>query len=445
MRQLNKNLLRVLYILLLSVLLALPMLAADAAPKQELRVLPVGEDSEQYQNIVTGRAQLEDKELTEPEDGSVSAQTRQEETKTIPTFSSGETVLNLIKNYEGFAPKRIWDYERWSIGYGSAYDKALEMFPEIKPEGVSDDDVVLSEAQGEAILMDDLRLIEDFLNGVITRYEIVLNQNQFDALVDFTYNVGSGWWTYRNDDGSYCLLRQMLEDDPSTWTEERAQTAFGTWRTAGGEVLPGLVERRAIEAALFMTPVDELFSDVSSGAWFYDYVITAYELGLMEGYPGGTFGPDDSLTRAQMVQTLANLVGVDLTQYEGQNGGFTDVDPDAWFAAPIAWASELRLVNGRGDGTFDPDEPISRQHLCSIMARYLRSLGIEPDASAELFADDAQMDETSRQDVYYCASLGLVEGMGENTFAPQGTATRGQVAKILVGMYALIAESTEAA
>lgn len=465
MRQLNKTLLRVLYILLLSILLALPGMAADSQAS-DLRVYPVDEREawDAYQSIVTAQALLDDGDVEEAKPKQdlqdETEPTEPEQLQVITDFVTGDAAFALIDKYEGFTATRIWDYSRWSIGYGSSYEKALEWFPEIKTEGMSDDEVTITKEQGLILLQDDLNTTEQFLNGILEKYQIPLNQNQFDALVSFTYNVGSGWWTYTNsDDGSYCLLRQMLQDDPSTWTEERAQTAFGTWRNAGGQVLPGLVARRAEEATLFMTPYDPseedpsepdgtvkpAFDDLEDGAWYMDYVTAAYELGLMQGYDESTFGPDDSLTRAQMVQVLANLSQVDLTAYAGKNGGFTDVPATSWFAPAIAWASELGLVNGRGDGTFDPDEPISRQHLCSIMARYLRLFDLEPDATIAPFDDDAEMDDTSREDVYYCAAMGLVNGMGENSFAPKAEATRAQLAKILVGMYALVGDNAEAA
>lgn len=481
MIHLNKNLRRALYILLLSVLMALPMLAADNQ-KAELRVYPVDEAAvrDQYQDIFTGRSVL---------DGDFAAETRAEAASDAPedepaatpqvatAFVSSDAAADLIIKYEGFSPWPTWDYQRWSIGHGSSYQKALEMFPEIKPEGTADADVRITEEQGRILLLDDLRITEDFLNDKFLKNNIVLNQNQFDALVSFTYNVGSGWWTYKNsDDGSWCQLKVMLLDDPSTWTEERAQAAFGTWRTAGGQVLPGLVRRRAEEATLFMTPYEDKpnpdpdpnpdpnpdpdpgekpeetpdpkpveFPDVEAGTWYYEYVLAAAEKGLMNGYDSGDFGPDDKLTRAQMVKTLANLVGVDLTAYADKNGGFSDVEAGAWYAPSIAWATELGLVNGRGDGTFDPDAPISRQHLCSIMARYLRVLGIAPDTQVDPFLDESQMDGTSVDDVYYCAGLNLVGGVGEGKFAPQGMATRAQCAKILTGMYELIGEYVDAA
>lgn len=454
MRQLNKNLLRVFYILLLCTLLALPMLAADG-PKTDLRVFPV-EDSgvrDPRYGVITGRQLLDadpQGESTEktpeisPEDQSTTDPAKP--AQTVQERKAGAEALRLIQFYEGFSEKRCWDYERYSIGYGSAYDKALEMFPEIKPEGTKDDDVTITREQGEALLQDDLKVTEDFLNGICKSSGIALNQNQFDALVDFTYNVGSGWWTYKNsEDGTWCQLRQMLEDAPSTWTEERAQAAFGAWRRAGGEILPGLVARRAEEATLFMSDDTGIFPDVSKSAWYYDYVNGAYELGLMKGDQEGTFRPEDQLTRGEMVQTLANFSKADLTAYADKDSGFTDVSKTAWYAPVVAWAVDQGLVNGMGDGSFAPETPISRQHLCTIMARYLRKLGFESKTAVKAFDDDDLMEDTSRDDIYFCAGLGLVNGVGNNLFDPQSNATRAETAKILVGMYALIQSSTEAA
>ena len=110
----------------------------------------------------------------------------------------------------------------------------------------------------------------------------MVNQNQYDALADFTYNCGIGWTTYKNDDGTWCLLKQLLLDDSSTWTKTRVSEAFGTWiKDGNGNVLEGLKKRRASETELFMKPVDGSnatgFSDVKPGAWYYDYVMTAKE------------------------------------------------------------------------------------------------------------------------------------------------------------------------
>jgi hypothetical protein len=271
-----------------------------------------------------------------------------------------------------------------------------------------------------------------------------VNQNQFDALVDFTYNVGSGWiYTYQNEDGSPCLLKQMLLADPSEWTQKRTQEAFGTWVTSGGQVLPGLVRRRAEEAQLFLTAVDDTetevryFTDVESGAWYYSWVQEAAYTGLVEGYGNGQFGPNDSLTRAQLIKVLAKLADVDVTQYSGTTQ-FTDVSPDAWYAPYLAWAVEQNIITGYEDGTFRPDQPIIRQHTCSILARYLRSQGVTVETTPAAFADDALLQQTSKADVYYCAALGVVNGIGDNLFDPNSVTTRGAMAKLVVSIQRLL-------
>lgn len=406
MRQLNKNLLRALCTLSLLAVLALPALAAE---KQEnLKVYPV-----------------ETQETAAPQAQTLTA--RQVRTTEIPSFTSSDAVLELIKKYEGFSPVPIMDTDSLAIGYGSRYSAALEKWP-----GCTS----ITQEQALELVRDDLVSIENYLNSFFRSNGILLNQNQFDALVDFTYNVGIGWTTYRNEDGTWCLLKQMLLDDPATWTEERAQASFGTWVKANGEVLQGLVKRRAEEATLFVSPCEGVvFRDVPAREWYYTWVMSAYELQLMRGHGDGTFGPENPMTRAEMVQALVNLSGADVSGYSGSS--FTDVSPEEWYAPAVAWAVEQGLVNGNGDGTFSPEEPISRQHACSVFARYLRKLGFTA-GSADPFVDDGLMEETSRGDVYYCAALGLVNGVGDGYFDPQGITTRGQAAKLLVGIRTLI-------
>jgi hypothetical protein len=116
------------------------------------------------------------------------------------------------------------------------------------------------------------------------------------------------------------------------------------------------------------------------------------------------------------------------------------VDPNVWYAPYVAWAVEQGIVNGYDDGNFHPDEPIIRQHACSILARYLRSQGVEAETTVAAFADDGQFQQTSRADVYYCAALGMVNGVGDNRFDPNNVTTRGAMAKLMVSIQRLLAE-----
>ncbi len=356
------------------------------------------------------------------------------ESSEIPTYSAGEEAISMIKYYEGFCAEPYNDSGHQTIGYGTQYSKAQAKWP-----GCTS----ITEEQAEELLLEDLAEFETYLNNFLVSNSIVVNQNQFDALLDLTYNVGTTWFTYVNDDGTWCKLKVLLLSDPSTWTEEAVQEAFGTWVKSGGVVLEGLVKRRAAEAELFMTPVEEkeaenyAFSDVTDPtAWYYDWVNSAYEAGIINGMGDGTFCPDDSLTRGQMVQMLAKLAGADLDAFSGSS--FVDVDAAAWYAPAVAWATENGIVQGYGDGRFGPEDEISRQHMCNILARYLRSVGITGTEEVAAFADDELMEEDARENIYFCAGLGMVEGVGDNYFAPKDKATRAQAAKLLVEMMSLI-------
>ena len=429
MKQFYQNLLRVFYILVITVLLALPVLAADLTGSMTVAPTP----------------EQEAREWT-AKDGDFSSDRL--EAGAYVDRTVGAYGLSLIKKFEGFAETPYYDYGQYSIGYGSNYNAAVAIFPEIAKTGK------ITETQATEVLrrmitqpVDSSHPVGGFavwLNNALKARGIAVNQNQFDALVSFTYNVGSGWWSYTNDDGSWCKLRKMLEDSPSTWTENRAQDAFGSWVNAGGQRLPGLVTRRAEEARLFCTPVkgDEtaqdppdsgrIFQDVSEDAWYYDNVIAAYEKGIMKGYGNGLFGPGDKVTRAQMVTALAGLVGDEAQRYGGALDNFRDVPANTWYSRPVNWAYSAGIVNGVGDGLYAPDREITRQDFCCIVARYLRSLGVAAGTTPAAFRDDGEMSAYARESVYYCASLGIINGVGNNMFAPRNTTTRAELATILV-------------
>jgi lysozyme len=117
--------------------------------------------------------------------------------------------------------------EPWTIGYGHTG-------PGVTPG------MTITQAQAQAFLQEDLARAAQAVNGLV---HVVLNQNQFDALCDFVFNVGAG--NFR----SSTLLRLL-----NAGNYAGAANQFAVWNLAGGRVLPGLVTRRAAEAALFNTP-----------------------------------------------------------------------------------------------------------------------------------------------------------------------------------------------
>lgn len=144
------------------------------------------------------------------------------------------------------------------------------------------------------------------------------------------------------------------------------------------------------------------------------------------------------MKRSEMVKALANLDRADLGGYSETD--FPDVAEDAWYVSAVAWAVDHGIVNGKGDGTFAPEEPIRREHVCNIIARYLRNQGVAEGDITMTFADEADMETASVENVYYCVSLGIINGRGEDTFDPRTTATRAEIAKILVKTAEVLAD-----
>ena len=228
-------------------------------------------------------------------------------------FHPGEAAISITIQSEGFLSKAYWDYQQYSIGYGTAYVLAEKMFPNNPKD--EDGRVTITEEQALELLKSVMDERASIVNNYLNRHKITVNQNQFDALLLFTYGVGEGWMYGQNSDGTPYKLRTMLEDmHPEEWTRELVHAAFGGWVNAGGEVLPGLVKRRATEADLFLTPAGtawggntenaNAFKDLQTGAWYVSFVTEASKLGIMTGRGGGIFDPEGKTTRAELVKTL---------------------------------------------------------------------------------------------------------------------------------------------
>lgn len=141
-------------------------------------------------------------------------------------MTTSQNGIELIKRHEGLRLGAYLDAAGvWTIGYGST-------------GGVRPGDVI-TEAQAEALLREDIRTAE----REVGRHKLNINQNQFDALVSFTFNVGSG--NFR----SSTLLKRIKEnpDHPDIANQ------FRRWVYGGGKVLPGLIKRRAEEAKLYFS------------------------------------------------------------------------------------------------------------------------------------------------------------------------------------------------
>jgi hypothetical protein len=172
------------------------------------------------------------------------------------------------------------------------------------------------------------------------------------------------------------------------------------------------------------------YSDVSSNNWYYEAVQYVTEKGLMEGIGGGLFAPNTELNRAMLVTILYRLEG----QPEAASANFTDVPGSSWYASAVNWAAANKIVEGYPDGTFAPTKSLTREEMATILYRYAAYKGYDTTATGDLsgFADGASVSSWAETAVIWAVDQGVISGMGGNVLNPKGTATRAQVAQVLM-------------
>ncbi len=157
------------------------------------------------------------------------------------------------------------------------------------------------------------------------------------------------------------------------------------------------------------------YPDIDQDQWYHDSVDWAIEEGVFHGYDDGTFGPNDVLTREQAAAVLYNHLGG--TEGSGDSG-LTDVADD-WYTDAVNWAVENGVMTGyEGTGTFGVGEALTREQFCAVVAKAMRVDLADVDTSVlDAFADAGSVSEWARPAVAWAVQQGIVNGV-EN---PDGT------------------------
>lgn len=178
------------------------------------------------------------------------------------------------------------------------------------------------------------------------------------------------------------------------------------------------------------------FTDVPEGSWYADAVNYVSEKGYMAGVGDNRFAPNDEVTRAMFVTILARIT---MAETDGTASAFTDVPENKWYTGAVNWAAENGIVNGVGDGMFAPGKSITRQDLCTILYRFVNAMDYELTVGEEkTFTDSASVSSYAAEAVRYASSVGLIAGYDDGTFRPKATATRAQMAVIIMRLARLL-------
>lgn len=177
------------------------------------------------------------------------------------------------------------------------------------------------------------------------------------------------------------------------------------------------------------------FADVRESDWYCAAVRYVFEQGLMNGTTADRFGPDEPATRGMIVTILHRMEG----SPAAPDPTFPDVRADFYYAQPITWAEAQGIVTGYEDGTFGPEDSITREQLAAILFRFAGYKGwaLAAPASLERFPDAGRISPYAAEPLSWAVGAGLVSGMANGMLSPGGTATRAEVATILMRLDAL--------
>ena len=243
-------------------------------------------------------------------------------------------------------------------------------------------------------------------------------ENNFYYNGDYTGTIGSGD-EITLEGGEKIVIRNLPE---GTRYEVIIETADGYTYVIDGE--EGVIHTGMNEAEFTATRTVPVADPSVTGV--SRWLNTTDHIAYLTGYPGGTFGPDNNMTRAEVAQmfyALLNNKNVTITKT------FPDVPADAWYATAVNTLASLGMVSGDENGNYRPDDPITRAEFCVIALAF----AYEPENAVCYFGD------VSRSDWFYtyvaqAASYGWIGGYTNGNFGPNDRITRAQVTTIVNNM-----------
>lgn len=177
------------------------------------------------------------------------------------------------------------------------------------------------------------------------------------------------------------------------------------------------------------------FQDVTQG-WAKDAISALGARGVVKGVGDGEFNPKGQVTRAEFITMLMNVLEL---SDESEAASFSDVKQGEWYHGNIAIAQKLGIVNGKPDGSFGVHENITREDMAVMVykAIQLKQLKLQ-DREAIAFKDKANIANYAKQAVETIQGAGIINGVGNDEFAPKKTANRDEAAMMIYNLWSLM-------
>ena len=338
-------------------------------------------------------------------------------------MTASDNIVACIKEWEGYRQYAYADAGGWYIGYGVKCEENQY------PEGITVE-------EADILLRQALMTYEDELNEFAVKYGISFTQQQFDALVSFTYNNGGNWL---RGSGRFVTY---LKNGISNYTDIEIVDAMGVWSHMSKVAVPGLVARRIDEARIFLygdydgTSSPDycyLILDLQGGELEND--LYCYEKGkpygtlpkpYMEGYrfvgwetsDGKMLNSADTVTKGRKVTAVWK---------EGTSVDFTDVPDEHMYYDAIAYCYQRGIMEGISETEFAPDNGLNRAMIVTVLWR----LAGEPIVESDITFKDVKADVWYTEAIRWANSVGIVTGYSEDKFGTADNVTRQQLATFM--------------
>ncbi|MBR6825990.1 MAG: S-layer homology domain-containing protein [Oscillospiraceae bacterium] len=338
-----------------------------------------------------------------------------------PELKVSESLIAFVKEHEGFSPKYYWDYSQYTIGYGTRWD------PDLYPDGV------ITEEEADFELRKELAKFEEEVDRHLKKGTVNHTQQQYDAIISFTFNLGGQWMKASNR-----IYQYVLYGYPS---EMEFVDAMGSWASAGGSVVHGLMQRRMDEADMYLNGNYQRCSktylglhlivntddktatiDKSGKSYAMFYAKVGEPLGAMpkatrEGHTFmGWYDANNKAYNAATVAANATTVLNVCTLKAKWEKGEVPTEPDPTVPTDPD-PSEPDPTDPTEPGTTVPTEPNPTDPT-------------EPEPTEPRF-DDVPENAWYAPYVTVAVEKGLLNGLGKGRFGPEKTMTRAMVVTVL--------------
>jgi hypothetical protein len=331
--------------------------------------------------------------------------------------------LDLWEKSDYYKYYGIYDYITTNVHYDTA---ALER---VDSENAQEGDYLIFSAYGAlnngwAVCQGYATLLYAMCRSMDLSVRVITGGNHawnIVALNDLYYNMDATWDSDKDVDDRNYFLRGS-----SNFAGHTASNAYLT--SDFQSAFP--ISQEDYQVMYADTVWAMPFRDVPQNSYYYTPVAEMTERGLFEGVTSTSFQPGTSMTRAMLITVLWRMAG---QPNVGTNSGFQDVSASSYYARAVTWAASKGIAQGFTATSFGPNQVLTREQLVTFLYRYARTMGYSTSAYNNLakYTDVSTTTSYAIPSFRWAVGAGIIEGVTDTQLGPRQTATRAQGATML--------------